>query len=123
MQLSDITTTGQLFSEEARVRILCLLSEFKEACLADLNQVLGYETQKTHRHIKYIESAGYLSSIRYAQWMYYSLPTSIPDYMAVMIEQAMRTRQVQEDIAAYSSLLRQGDLAASTKAREMAEAK
>jgi ArsR family transcriptional regulator, arsenate/arsenite/antimonite-responsive transcriptional repressor len=123
MQLSEITTIGQLFSEEARVRILCLLNHYGEACLADLNQVLEYETQKTHRHIKYIESAGYLSSVRYGQWVFYSLPMAIPEALGAMIKSAEYTKQVQQDMKKYGKLLKDGDLAASQKAREVAEAK
>lgn len=124
MQLSEITTIGQLFSEEARVRILCLLYVYDEACLADLNKVFTeYETQKVHRHIKYIEAAGWVSSLRYGTWVFYSLPLTIPEYLGRLIETAMRTKQVQDDIAAYRNLLDGGELAASAKARDVVEAK
>lgn len=121
MQLSELVTAGQLFSEEARIRILCLVYTFNEACLVDLNKVLEYETQKTHRHIKYIESAGYLSSMRYGTWVFYSMPTLIPEYLDVMIKQAMYSQQVQQDIKTYKKLLANGDLAASMKAKETVE--
>ena len=65
------------FSEEARVRILYLIYQNEEMCIADLEQVLDFTQTKVSRHIKYLKSAGILQATQVDQWRYYHIDESL----------------------------------------------
>ena len=66
----------QLFkslSDESRIRILSLIIANECMCSSDLEIILDYTQAKTSRHLNFMKSAGFLNTIKYNQWTYYSV--------------------------------------------------
>ena len=71
--MKTITRIFKSVSDETRVRILLLLSEYKELCVCDLMSALDLPQSTVSRHLSYLKNSGWLEDRRGGIWMYYSL--------------------------------------------------
>ena len=65
------------FSDEARIRIMFLLSNEKELCISDIEHILDFTQTKTSRHVAYLKNAGLLSQRKKDQWVFYQIKEEV----------------------------------------------
>ncbi len=60
-------------SEKTRIRILALLHQTTEVCVSDIVDALQENQYKVSRHLKILQEAKLVISIRKGRWIYYQL--------------------------------------------------
>ncbi|MFZ5450642.1 MAG: ArsR/SmtB family transcription factor [Thermodesulfobacteriota bacterium] len=60
-------------ADEARLKILWILSEAEELCVCDIIDVLGISQSKASRHLRYLYHLGWVTDRRDGLWMNYRL--------------------------------------------------
>jgi len=68
--MKDLARLMKTFSEPARLKILWVLSRVGEACVCDLEEVLGMSQSSVSHHVSCLKRAGILDDRREAQWLY-----------------------------------------------------
>lgn len=101
------------FSEEARIRIIHLIQQNKQMCVADLEQVLDYTQTKISRHLIYLKNCGLLNSVRIEQWTFYFLKEGMTDVVAGLLKTMDKDLQLIKDQEIYRIMLNNRELAAS----------
>ena len=94
-------TIFKSFADVARIRILKLLSNKKEACISDLEIVLNFTQTKTSRHIYYLKNAGLLNSRNENQFIYYSIKEEAMDIIDQIFLFLDKDNQLKKDIETY----------------------
>ena len=94
-------TIFKSFADVARIRILNLLSNKKEACISDLEIVLSFTQTKTSRHIYYFKNAGLLNSRNEDQFIYYSIKEEAMDIIDQIFLFLDKDNQLKKDIETY----------------------
>ena len=92
------------FSDEARVRILFLLYNHKQLCIADLEHILDFTQTKTSRHVTYLKNAGLLNSVKKSQWVLYEIKEEVHGIIEQIFEFLNRDPQLLRDNEVYKIL-------------------
>lgn len=110
------------FSDESRIRILNIIFHHGEACIADLEMVLGFTQTKTSRHLAFLRNAGLTTPRRVDQFVYYSLNEQVATMVAQLFKFLGKDAHLQKDLEQYQILYSNRELAASRMdLRKMAE--
>ena len=83
------TILFQILSDETRLRALALMSREGELCVCELVQTLDVSQPKISRHLAAMRDAGIVVQRRHAQWMFYHIDPSLPDWQRSAIEAAV----------------------------------
>lgn len=71
--MEDYLITLKGLSEKTRIRILALLHQVREICVSDIVDALQENQYKVSRHLKVLQEAKLVISIRKGRWIYYQL--------------------------------------------------
>lgn len=71
--MKEIAKFFKIFSDEARLRMLWLLTNHREICVCDFMAVLGMTQSKASRHLAALRHSGLVSDRKEGTWSYYSL--------------------------------------------------
>ena len=64
------------FSDISRIRIMNILYNRKESCIADLELILNFTQTKTSRHVNYLKNANLLNMKYVNQFIFYTFKSS-----------------------------------------------
>jgi ArsR family transcriptional regulator, arsenate/arsenite/antimonite-responsive transcriptional repressor len=70
------------FSDESRVRILYLLYQNKQLCIADLVLILDFTQSKTSRHINYLKNSRIVAQKRFNNYVFYYIVDEVDDIIS-----------------------------------------
>jgi len=70
------------FSDESRVRILYLLYQNKQLCIADLVLILDFTQSKTSRHINYLKNSRIVAQKRFNNYVFYYIVDEVDDIVS-----------------------------------------
>lgn len=68
-------------ADETRLRVMLLIVREEELCVCELTCALGASQPKISRHLAALRQCGLLQDRRQGQWVYYSLPASLPEWV------------------------------------------
>lgn len=71
--MENYMKTLKSLSEATRIRILALLHQAREICVSDIVDALEENQYKVSRHLKVLQEAKLVTSIRKGRWIYYQL--------------------------------------------------
>ena len=101
------------FSDETRLRILCLLTE-GELCVCELVAVLEMQQGKISRHLAVLKRAGLVADRRSGTWIYYSLRPPDTDLKRRLVPYLQNGRErhseAVEDLGRLGTLASQGTI-------------
>lgn len=110
----NLTLGSQIFkacADESRLRILFLIFENGEMCIADLEKILDFTQAKTSRHLIYLKNAGILTHKRYNHWVFYQLKDEVEDIIGQIFQFLKKDQQLQKDVQVYQTLFTNRELA------------
>jgi DNA-binding transcriptional ArsR family regulator len=110
----NITFGSQIFkafSEEARIRILCLLYNNEEMCISDIEHILDFTQAKTSRHLIYLKNAGLVGFKKVDQWAYYYLKEEVKDIVQQIFQYLGKDVVLLNDQETYRILYSNRELA------------
>jgi ArsR family transcriptional regulator, arsenate/arsenite/antimonite-responsive transcriptional repressor len=110
----NLTLGSQIFkacADESRLRILFLIFENGEMCIADLEKILDFTQAKTSRHLIYLKNAGILSFRRYNHWVFYQLKDEVADIIKQIFQFLKKDQLLQKDLQVYQTLFTNRELA------------
>lgn len=82
------TRVFQCLGDETRLRAMLLVHQCGELCVCDLVEALGDSQPKVSRHLALLRNCGLLCDQRRGQWVFYSLPSDLPDWVRGVLTQA-----------------------------------
>ena len=89
------------FSDISRIRIMNILYNRKESCIADLELILNFTQTKTSRHVNYIKNA-YLLNMKYVnQFIFYSIREEALDLIDQIFKLLEKDKQLEKDLEIY----------------------
>ncbi len=71
--MKDTAEFFAVLADEARLKMLWLLSNHRELCVCDFMEVLGITQSKASRHLRILYRAGLVTDRRDGLWVYYAL--------------------------------------------------
>lgn len=98
-------------SEEPRVRILHLLIQNKELCIADLEHILDFTQTKTSRHLSYLKNSGLVGSKKIDQWTFYYLLEETSEIIQQILKFIQKDNRLIKDQEIYEILYSNRELA------------
>ena len=98
-------------SEEPRVRILHLLIQNKELCIADLEHILDFTQTKTSRHLSYLKNSGLVGSKKIDQWTFYYLLDETSEIIQQILKSIQKDNRLIKDQEIYEILYSNRELA------------
>lgn len=98
-------------SEEPRVRILHLLIQNKELCIADLEHILDFTQTKTSRHLSYLKNSGLVGSKKIDQWTFYYLLEETSEIIQQILKFIQKDNRLVKDQEIYEILYSNRELA------------
>ena len=104
----------QLFkslSDESRIRILSLIIANECMCSSDLEIILDYTQAKTSRHLNFMKSAGFLNTIKYNQWTYYSVKDEFSAIFNNVVQLLEKDSILDEDQMIFKTMYSNNSLA------------
>ena len=110
----NLTLGSQIFkacADESRLRILFLIYENQEMCIADLEKILDFTQAKTSRHLIYLKNAGILSHRRFNHWVFYQVKDEVEDIIGQIFQFLKKDPQLQKDVQVYQTLFSNRELA------------
>lgn len=110
----NLTLGSQIFkacADESRLRILFLIFENGEMCIADIEKILDFTQAKTSRHLIYLKNAGIVSHKRYNHWVFYQLKDEVEDIIGQIFQFLKKDQQLQKDLEIYQTLFTNRELA------------
>lgn len=84
----EATRVFQCLGEETRLCAMLLVHQCGELCVCDLVEALGDSQPKVSRHLALLRNCGLLRDQRRGQWVFYSLPENLPDWVRGVLTQA-----------------------------------
>lgn len=84
----EATRVFQCLGDETRLRAMLLVHRCGELCVCDLVEALDDSQPKVSRHLALLRNCGLLSDQRRGQWVFYSLPVNLPDWVRGVLTQA-----------------------------------
>ncbi len=85
MPALKLTDIYQCFSDETRLRIVCLLAE-RPLCVCHFQELLEQPQVRISKHLSYLKAKGLVQAARHHNWMIYSLPTPLPAALAANLK-------------------------------------
>lgn len=79
----------QMLADQTRLRALALMQDQGELCVCELVAALDLSQPKISRHLAALRDAGLLTSRRDAQWVFYHLNPSLPDWQQQVVTAAL----------------------------------
>lgn len=109
--LSFSTQLFKCLSDESRIRILYLIHENEQMCIADLELILDFTQAKTSRHLLYLKNNGVLTSRKVDQWVFYSVKEEVKDILAQSFTFVQRDNTLQKDLEVFKVMYSNRELA------------
>ena len=103
----NLTLGAQIFracADESRLRILNLIFENGEMCIADLERILEFTQAKTSRHMVYLKNSGILTFRRYNHFVFYQLKDEVYEIINQILQFIRRDQVLQRDQQVYKTL-------------------
>jgi len=110
----NLTLGSQIFkacADESRLRILSLIFENGEMCIADLEKILDFTQAKTSRHLIYLKNSGILSFKRYNHWVFYQIKDEAYEIIKQIFQFLKKDQQLIKDQQVYHTLFTNRELA------------
>ena len=79
----------QMLGDQTRLRALSLMQDAGELCVCELVAALDLSQPKISRHLAALRDAGLLTSRRDAQWVFYHINSTLPDWQQQVIAAAL----------------------------------
>jgi len=89
------------FSDISRIRIMNILYNRKESCIADLEMILNFTQTKTSRHVNYLKNANLLNMKHVNQFIFYSIREEALDLIDQMFKLLEKDKQLEKDLEIY----------------------
>ena len=89
------------FSDISRIRIMNILYNRKESCIADLELILNFTQTKTSRHVKYLKNANLLNMKYVNQFIFYSIREEALDLIDQIFKLLEKDKQLEKDLEIY----------------------
>ncbi|MEH6498486.1 MAG: metalloregulator ArsR/SmtB family transcription factor [Pseudoalteromonas distincta] len=68
-------------ADDTRSRLMLLIAREGELCVCELTSALQLSQPKISRHLAELRQCGLLQDRRQGQWVYYSVPASLPAWV------------------------------------------
>jgi len=81
--------TFRILGDETRLRSLALIADQDELCVCELVAALDLSQPKISRHLSALRDAGLLEARRDAQWVFYRITKTLPDWQNRVIQAAL----------------------------------
>jgi ArsR family transcriptional regulator len=110
----NLTLGSQIFkacADESRLRILHLIFENEEMCIADLEKILDFTQTKTSRHLSYLKNSGILTFRRNNHWVFYQIKDEVYEILKQIFQFLRKDQQLQKDQQLYQTLYSNRELA------------
>jgi ArsR family transcriptional regulator len=110
----NLTLGSQIFkacADESRLRILHLIFENEEMCIADLEKILDFTQTKTSRHLTYLKNSGILTFRRNNHWVFYQIKDEVFEILKQIFQFLRKDQQLQKDQQLYQTLYSNRELA------------
>ena len=79
----------QMLGDQTRLRALALMQDQGELCVCELVAALDLSQPKISRHLAALRDAGLLTSRRDAQWVFYHITPTLPDWQQRVVSAAL----------------------------------
>ena len=79
----------QMLGDQTRLRALALMQDQGELCVCELVAALDLSQPKISRHLAALRDAGLLTSRRDAQWVFYHITPTLPDWQQQVVSAAL----------------------------------
>ena len=89
------------FSDISRIRIMNILYNRKESCIADLELILNFTQTKTSRHVNYLKNANLLNMKYVNQFIFYSIKEEALDLIDQIFKLLEKDKQLEKDLEIY----------------------
>ncbi len=89
------------FSDISRIRIMNILYNRKESCIADLELILNFTQTKTSRHVNYLKNANLLNMKYVNQFIFYSIREEALDLIDQIFKLLEKDKQLEKDLEIY----------------------
>ena len=89
------------FSDISRIRIMNILYNRKESCIADLELILNFTQTKTSRHVNYLKNANLLNMKYVNQFIFYSIREEALDLIGQIFKLLEKDKQLEKDLEIY----------------------
>ena len=89
------------FSDISRIRIMNILYNRKESCIADLELILNFTQTKTSRHVNYLKNANLLNMKYVNQFIIYSIREEALDLIDQIFKLLEKDKQLEKDLEIY----------------------
>ena len=89
------------FSDISRIRIMNILYNRKESCIADLEIILNFTQTKTSRHVNYLKNANLLNMKYVNQFIFYSIREEALDLIDQIFKLLEKDKQLEKDLDIY----------------------
>ena len=89
MRCMNQIETFRLLGDETRVRALALMARETELCVCELVAALDLSQPKISRHLAALRAGGLIDARRDAQWIFYQINPSLPDWQKQAVEAAL----------------------------------
>ena len=89
------------FSDISRIRIMNILYNRKESCIADLEMILNFTQTKTSRHVNYLKNANLLNMKYVNQFIFYSIREEALDLIDQIFKLLEKDKQLEKDLEIY----------------------
>ncbi|SDU25628.1 metalloregulator ArsR/SmtB family transcription factor [Halopseudomonas salegens] len=76
-------------ADETRARVMLLVTREQELCVCELTCALQASQPKISRHLAELRQCGLLQDRRQGQWVYYSLPADLPDWVSEVLHTSL----------------------------------
>ncbi len=103
----SLSVGSQVFkclSEEARLRILNVMSKGVLLTITDLELILDYSQAKTSRHVSYLRNAGLIKNRRVDNYSFYSINDEWSEIISVLVSYIEKDSVLKEDLQNLETL-------------------
>lgn len=75
-------------ADDTRLMLMLLIHQQGELCVCELTGALELSQPKVSRHLAHLRRCGLLGDRRTGQWVHYSLPGDLPDWVLTTLSAA-----------------------------------
>ena len=87
----------QSLADSTRLRLLHLLVRRGEICVCELTDALGLPQYNVSRHLRILQSAGWLEDRKLGKWVYYRTAPRLSPFHRRLLEAVLRLREERKD--------------------------
>ena len=84
--MRTLSETFKALGDETRLRILAVILLRGEACVCDIEAILGITQSKASRHMRYLRGAGLVIDRRRGVWLHYRLDPDLDPARRQLVE-------------------------------------